>query len=184
MTREEIKDNLTMKEVLAQYGIKVRGNMCSCPFHGADKHPSMQIFKDGYKCHTCLEHGDIFKFVQKMEGCDFKGAFLKLGGSYEKHKSETARTLSKMHFDSVRQKRQQAENEEKQFQHDFSEAISILRSVIRVYEPFSDEWTYAHKKLEYLLYLWEVKYTEQQEIDKFYVYREHRQIRQRFLPTA
>ena len=96
MTVEEIKDNLTMQEVLAQYGIKVRGNMCSCPFHGEDRHPSMQIFNDGYKCHTCLEYGDIFKFVQRMEGCDFKEAFLRLGGSYEKHKNESSRIISKI----------------------------------------------------------------------------------------
>lgn len=183
MTREEIKESVTMSEVLNQYGIKVRNKMCSCPFHGADRHPSMQIFKDGYKCHTCQRNGDIFRFVMEMDGCDFKTAFIKLGGHYDKHKSETTRTVSKMRFESQKQQRQQDKSHEEKFKKDFSQAISILRSVIRVYEPFSDEWTYAQNKLQYLLYLWEVKYTEQQEIDEFYVYREYRQIRQRFIPT-
>lgn len=173
-----------MQEILNQYSIKVRNNMCSCPFHGDDKHPSMKVFRDGANCFTCGWNGDMFKFVQDMEHCSFKDAFIRLGGTYERYTSDTAKTVSKMHFESVKQKKQQAESEEKQFRHDFSEAISILRSVMRVYEPLSDEWCYAQKKLEYLLYLWEIYYLEQQEIDKFYVYREHRKIRQRFLPTA
>lgn len=183
MTVEEIKDSITMTDLLSQYGIRVRGRMCSCPWH-TDQHPSMKVFKDGANCFSCGWNGDIFKFVQDMEHCSFKDAFIRLGGHYEKHSSNTSRVVSKMGFEARKKQRQQAEAEEKQFTHDFSEAIRILRSVIRVYEPLSDEWTYAQNKLQYLLYLWEVRYTEQQEIDKFYVYREHRKIRQRFLPTA
>lgn len=54
-----------------------------CPFH-ADRHPSLHInVKDQYyKCFACGEGGDLFKFVQKMEGCDFREALKKLAGWY------------------------------------------------------------------------------------------------------
>lgn len=35
-----------------------------------------------YKCFACGEGGDLFKFVQKMEGCDFRTALLMLAGWY------------------------------------------------------------------------------------------------------
>lgn len=46
-----------------------------CPFH-ADRHPSLHVNvkEQYYKCFACGEGGDLFKFVQKMEGCDFAGA--------------------------------------------------------------------------------------------------------------
>jgi hypothetical protein len=91
MTVDEIKRTVTMPEVVRRYGIEIhRGGMCSCPFHGSDRHPSMQIFKDGFKCYACGESGDIFAFVQKMDNCDFKTAFLSLGGTYE-HEDKTSR---------------------------------------------------------------------------------------------
>lgn len=54
-----------------------------CPFH-ADRHPSLHVnVKDQYyKCFACGEGGDLFKFVQKMEGCDFREALKKLAGWY------------------------------------------------------------------------------------------------------
>lgn len=54
-----------------------------CPFH-ADHHPSLYVNtkEQYYKCFACGEGGDIFKFVQGMEGCDFRGALKILAGWY------------------------------------------------------------------------------------------------------
>lgn len=82
MTSEEIKENTDMTEVLSEYGITVNRGMCRCPFHD-DHNPSMKVYKDGVTCFTCGETWDLFGFVMKMEGVDFKTAFKKLGGSYE-----------------------------------------------------------------------------------------------------
>lgn len=35
-----------------------------------------------YKCFACGEGGDLFKFVQRMEGCDFRTALHKLAAWY------------------------------------------------------------------------------------------------------
>ena len=42
----------------------------------------MQIFKDGYNCHSCGRNGDILSFMMEYENISFKEAFLRLGGSY------------------------------------------------------------------------------------------------------
>lgn len=54
-----------------------------CPFHD-DRHPSLHVNvkEQYYKCFACGEGGDLFKFVQKMEGCDFREALKKLAGWY------------------------------------------------------------------------------------------------------
>ena len=45
MNSEEIKQQITMYEVLGRYGLSVgRSGMICCPFHG-ERHPSMKIYK-------------------------------------------------------------------------------------------------------------------------------------------
>ena len=93
MTLEEIKENVTMRDVMDKYKIKVsRSNMCCCPIH-KEKHPSMKIYKNSFYCFSCGAHGDIFSFVQEMEKCDFKTAFMFLGGTYDKDKKSVRNAL-------------------------------------------------------------------------------------------
>ena len=96
MTLEEIKENVTMRDVMDKYKIKVsRSNMCCCPIH-KEKHPSMKIYKDSFNCFSCGAHGDIFSFVQEMENCDFKTAFMFLGGTYDKDKKSVRNALKRV----------------------------------------------------------------------------------------
>ena len=84
MTKEEIKQSLSMREVVERYGIRIdRKGFCCCPFHN-EKTPSMKIYKDSSYCFGCGRSDDIFSFVMGMEHCDFKTAFKNLGGTYEK----------------------------------------------------------------------------------------------------
>ena len=43
-----------------------------CPFHG-ERTPSFHVYPEDkhYKCYGCGEYGDVFKFVQKVEGKEF-----------------------------------------------------------------------------------------------------------------
>ena len=93
MTLEEIKENVTMRDVMDKYQIKVsRSNMCCCPIH-KEKHPSMKVYKDSFCCFSCGAHGDIFNLVQEVEKCDFKTAFIILGGTYDKDKKSVREAL-------------------------------------------------------------------------------------------
>lgn len=87
--RDRILQMVCLEEVVERYLPLSRKSHSAktliglCPFH-ADKHPSLHVnVKDQYyKCFACGEGGDLFKFVQKIEGCGFRGALEKLAGWY------------------------------------------------------------------------------------------------------
>ncbi|MEX0932310.1 MAG: CHC2 zinc finger domain-containing protein, partial [Parcubacteria group bacterium] len=75
---ETIKDRLDIVEVISPYLKleKAGANLkARCPFHN-EKTPSFFISpaRQGYYCFGCGAKGDIFTFVEEMEGTDFKGA--------------------------------------------------------------------------------------------------------------
>ncbi len=75
-TRIAIEDVVGEKVRLTRAGRNLKG---LCPFHG-EKTPSFVVYpKDGsYHCFGCGENGDIFGFLMKTEGLDFRGALEKL----------------------------------------------------------------------------------------------------------
>ena len=73
---DAIRQRVTMRDVLAHYGIGIdRGGFAVCPFH-SDRHPSMKVYPNsrGWWCFVCGDGGDIFKFISKMERCPFRKA--------------------------------------------------------------------------------------------------------------
>lgn len=83
---EEIKARVDLAELISSYGIQVRiagaSKKACCPFHH-EKTPSFSIneARGYYHCFGCGESGDIFKFVQKMDGLTFMEAAKKLADS-------------------------------------------------------------------------------------------------------
>jgi DNA primase len=92
MEIQEIKQQLTLAQVLHYYHLKPNKQLqLNCPFHN-DKTPSMQVY---YKTHTaycfssnCKTHGkslDVIDFILHKEGCTKREAILKavelIGGS-------------------------------------------------------------------------------------------------------
>ena len=154
MTSEEIKRTTSMEEVLRRYGIRTVRNMCSCPFHGKDKHPSMKVYPDGYRCFTCGEYGDIFSFVMKYEGCDFKEAFKILGGEYE-HSDRRSSMIRRKRWEAERQKREKQEERIRNEKELNNTLITYYRWGLTVTEPMSEEWTKCIHKLTYQMYVHE-----------------------------
>ena len=79
---EEIKNRLDIVNVIGKYvKLKQTGKnyVGLCPFHN-EKTPSFVVNPDiqRYKCFGCLESGDIFNFLQKIENIDFPEALEKL----------------------------------------------------------------------------------------------------------
>jgi len=75
---EEIKRRIDIVEFIGQYlQLKPAGrnHKGPCPFHN-EKTPSFMVNREKqiYKCFGCGEGGDIFDFVQKIEGLDFYDA--------------------------------------------------------------------------------------------------------------
>ncbi|TWP31534.1 toprim domain-containing protein [Apibacter muscae] len=83
MTIQEIKQNLTIRQVLEHYQIQVKNNSCCCPFHD-DKTPSMQIFPDTHtvRCYSgnCQQSNkviDVIDFIMYKENLTKHEALLK-----------------------------------------------------------------------------------------------------------
>ena len=75
---QQIKDRLNILDVVAPYvEVQKAGKQfkCRCPFHN-EKTPSFNISPERgmYHCYGCGVGGDMFTFIQAIEGVDFKGA--------------------------------------------------------------------------------------------------------------
>lgn len=77
-TVEQIKDRLDIIDVISAYVSLQRAGSAykaRCPFH-SERTPSFSVSptRQSYHCFGCGVHGDMFTFVQEIEGVDFKGA--------------------------------------------------------------------------------------------------------------
>ncbi len=74
--KEQVRERLPLEDVLREYNVHLiaagRNFKALCPFHG-EKTPSfhVNVERQFYHCFGCQETGDLFTFVQKMEGVDF-----------------------------------------------------------------------------------------------------------------
>ena len=77
-TVQQIKDKLSITDIVSGYAKLERAGQnfrARCPFH-AERTPSFMVSPERgtYHCFGCGVGGDIFSFVQAIEGLDFKGA--------------------------------------------------------------------------------------------------------------
>ena len=155
MTREELKQKYSMRDIVERYGIHPnRSGFIHCPFHNGDKGASMKIYDRDYHCFGCGANGDIFSFVQGMEHCDFKTAYLILGGSYGE--SSTQAKLARYHAEKEQIMRQKKAMKEKRKKELNNMLIDIYRSYVQKSEPMSDIWCDCYNALQYQLYLHEI----------------------------
>src|SRR3989344_1470951 len=80
--KDEVKAKVDIIEVISSYlPLKKAGRNFSalCPFHG-EKTPSFMVSaeRQAYKCFGCGESGDVFTFLEKMEGWEFREALEEL----------------------------------------------------------------------------------------------------------
>lgn len=152
MTTDEIKQSVSMREVVERYGYHPnRAGFISCPFHQGDRTPSMKIYPKDYHCHACGANGDVFSFVIGMDNCDFKTAFKTLGGTY-KQQSDYQRKISNYRIEKAKEKRIKEELRNKKEKSQLLRDIDMLMICKKLYPPFSDEWCDAVNQLELKLY--------------------------------
>lgn len=84
-TTDEIKSRLDIVELISASGVKLRKSGRNytgfCPFHPNKNTPAFVVWPETgtWRCFgECNEGGDIFKFVMKKEGIDFREALTRL----------------------------------------------------------------------------------------------------------
>ncbi|GAB1470630.1 DNA primase [Chloroflexota bacterium] len=84
-TIDEIKSKIDIVDLVSEAGVKLRkagrNQTGFCPFHDNKNTPAFVVWPESgtWRCFgACNEGGDIFKFVMKREGLDFKEALQKL----------------------------------------------------------------------------------------------------------
>jgi DNA primase len=102
---DEIKSRIDIVDLVSEAGVKLRhaGKNYTgfCPFHDNKKTPAFVVWPESgtWRCFgACNEGGDIFKFVMKREGIDFKEALGKLaarGRGVEQNSSAKAPNSAK-----------------------------------------------------------------------------------------
>ena len=181
MTVEEIKDRISAEEMLNRFDVQVnRHKMAHCPFHGEDKKPSMKVYPSRAHCFACGFDGDIFAIYMQFMKCDFKTAYKALGGAYETNTDKVSRKLK---IDAYA--REKAEKEAKQeAEHKFyillRQAIEMCRLADQACEVFSDDWKYLIDRRDWLEYIYDLKYIEEQEVNEIDVVRVCREVRRIF----
>lgn len=148
---EEMKDRVSMVELLEMYGIyPVRGkNIYRCPFHHPDRKPSAGVHSSGkyFKCYTENKCWGIFDFVQEHEQCDLKTAMKIID---EKFNLGLLRELShreKLELARQRKEREQKKAEELWWQEYEKVVLADIIKNLRMYEEC--EYAFRIKKGQY-----------------------------------
>ena len=106
MEIKDIKQRLSLAEVLQHYQLQPKNNMLKCFMH-EDKTASLQVNleKNFYKCHSCGKTGDVIQFIEDFEKLSKHEAIKKAERLInseipilQNQKSETIDTKSKSEF--------------------------------------------------------------------------------------
>ena len=146
---DEIKQNVTMREICEMYGIAVsRGGFALCPFH-ADKKPSLKVYdgKRGFCCFVCDTKGSVIDFVMRFFGLDFKAASCKINTDFnlglpigEKQTAEERRIAHNMSV-LLRAERERKRRQQEQLESEYHAALDEFIRLDRIaiaHKPRSD----------------------------------------------
>lgn len=145
---QQIKDSLTMRDVLEHYGYEPnKSGFIKCPFHN-EKTASLKAYKDNFYCFGCGAHGDVISFVKNLFGVSFPDAIKKIDldfalGLFGDHSFEDMR---KSHYKAIelerKREREKAERTlaEAEFWAAFYEWKELKDTVTRFAPREGEKW--------------------------------------------
>jgi DNA primase len=150
----EIKAVLSMSDVAEMYGFHPnRSGYICCPFHH-EKTASMRIYTEpgrGFHCFGCGVGGSVIDFVMRLFGISFSEAIVRLNADFGlglTNDKPDPKALEK-----YKQERREREQKHAKAEQELRAKIAEFRQlwwIIKTAEPFSDEWTDAVHKIDYL----------------------------------
>lgn len=147
MTKEEIKQQYSMIDVVERYGFHPdRHGFLHCPFHSGDHTASLKIYRDSFYCFGCHTHGDIFGFVQRMENCSFKEAFRILGGDSGPLSDAAITRINKRKREQKRYQKKLDDAMEGTVK--ASDELQAAKKRLETLEPLSTEWCTLANKIQ------------------------------------
>lgn len=147
MTKEEIKQQFSMIDVVERYGFHPdRHGFLHCPFHSGDHTASLKIYRDSFYCFGCHTHGDIFGFVQRMENCSFKEAFKILGGDSGPLSDAAITRINKRKREQKRYQKKLDDAMEGTVK--ASDELQAAKKRLETLEPLSTEWCTLANKIQ------------------------------------
>lgn len=125
---QEIKDRLTMQEVLVRYGYNPKRRM-RCPLHNGDG-LNFKVKEKTFMCYSQCGGGDVITFVQRLFGLSFPETLKKIDADFSLnlYGDKTLEELRKSHY---QQKQLEARRER--------EKAERCRAYAEYWEAF-DEW--------------------------------------------
>lgn len=155
MTKDEIKQEYSMRDIAARYDLYPnRAGFIPCPFHTGDRQASLKVYDRDYHCFGCGANGDIFDFVMRMDDLTFPEAYQTLGGTYEKpdYKAKLAIYRAKKRRETERKRKERIEA----VRCCNNLLIRAYRTGLRNAEPLSDAWCDCYNALQKELYRHEI----------------------------
>ena len=120
---QNIKDRINIAEIVGQYvSLKRAGRNFSgrCPFHN-ERTPSFMVSPERgtYVCFGCGEKGDVFSFVQKIDGTDFPTVLKQLAekaGIALKPRARNPHAAQEREQEKEKEEKQEGQTEQQQHQ--------------------------------------------------------------------
>lgn len=159
MTKEELKEIISVPEVLGKYGVEVRNGRCKSICHDGRRYTA-KATRQLYFCFKCNRPMDIFDITMHFNHCDFRTAYLLLGG--EEKPTFTTRVKARqarLRREKIKRQKQKKKEQLRKINLFIDVYRKIIREEERVGRAYSDLWCYCQHKLPYQIYLQEY-YTE------------------------
>ena len=141
MYEAEIKQLISMPELITRYGIREQNGFVCCPVHDDNK-PSCKIYPGsrGWYCFSCGTGGDVLDFAQNYFGLPKSDAVRKLNADFSLNlpldgydRKEAERQAQKRNWERQQKRRKIAEAERVYW--DLFDALEGIEIVLKAFRP-------------------------------------------------
>lgn len=180
----EIKNRVTMPDVVTRYGFKVGQNRrIPCPFHNGEDY-NLGYKADFFKCFVCGVSGDVITFVQKYHGLSFSDTLVRMDedfhlglgvGEYLRERERLYQAQKAFEARHERKLKKMSRDRVEKAYHDAYDEFARLDRQMIDYRPKSEEEEPHPKFLEALQKIETARYMLACAEEEVYLYEQQQQ---------